>query len=100
MFQLRLLKQQEEAEDVIAATDHDLTVNRRGRYELVDADIGTVTNLRFKYLCDDIRINRRRLDYMLEHLCDWSDADSLEARASVSQGEALEIPDDDTFPKR
>ena len=75
-------------------------MNRRGRYELVDADIGTVTDLRFKYLCDDIRINRRRLDYMLEHLCDWSDADSLEARASVTQGEVLELPDDDTFPKR
>ena len=95
------MKYQEEAEEVIAATNHELIVNRRGRYELVDADLGNVTDLRFKYLCDDIRVNRRRLDFMLENLCDWSDADSLEARASVSQDEVIEIPhDDESIPRK
>ena len=84
----------------MAAANHELIVNRRGRYELVDADIGTVSDLRFKYIYDDIRVNRRRLDFMLENLCDWSDADSLEARASVSQDEILEIPHDESIPKR
>ena len=83
----------------MAATSLDVTVNKRGRYELIDAELGPVTDLRFKYLCDEIRINRRRLDYMLEHLCDWSEADSMEARASVSQGELLELPEDDDVPK-
>lgn len=78
----------------MAAASLDVTINRHGRYELVDAELGTVSDLRFKYLCDDIRINRRRLDYMLEHLCDWSEGDALEARTSVSQGEVLELTDE------
>ena len=78
----------------MAATSLDVTVNRRGRYELIDAELGTVNDLRFKYLCDDIQINRRRLDYMLEHLCDWSEGDELEARVAVSQGEALELTEE------
>ena len=95
------MKQQEEAEEVVAATVYDLTINKKGRYELVDADIGTVNDIRFKYVCDDIRINRHRLDYMLEHLCDWSDADSLEARATLTNdGAPLELIEDETVPRR
>ena len=84
----------------MAATLYDITINDDGRYQLIDADIGEVSDLRFKYICDEIQINRKRLDYMLDHLCDWSDAEALEARAAVVPDSELELPADDSIPKK
>ena len=84
----------------MAAMLYDISVDAKGQYKLVDADIGEVTDLRFKYICDDIRINRRRLDYMLDHLCDWSDAEALEARAELVEPTELEFEETDAdIPK-
>ena len=82
----------------MAATLYDISVDNKGHYKLVDADIGEVSDLRFKYVCDDIRINGRRLDYMLDNLCDWSDADALEAQAELVEESELEF-DDTEIPR-
>ena len=84
----------------MAATLYDITINEQGRYQLIDADIGQVSDLRFKYICDEIQINRKRLDFMLDHLCDWSDADALEARASLVPDSVLELPEDENIPRK
>ena len=95
---MRLIKQQEESEEVIANVLYDISVDERGQYKLIDADIGEVSDLRFKYVCDDIRINRRRLEYMFDHLCDWDDTDALEAQSSLVEETELEFPEEE-IPK-
>ena len=77
---------------------YDISIDERGQYKLIDAEIGEVSDLRFKYICDDIRINRRRMEYMLDHLCDWSDTDALEAQSSLVEESELEFPEDE-IPK-
>ena len=95
IFKLRLIKQQEESEEVMANMLYDISIDKKGQYKLIDAEIGEVSDLRFKYVCDDIRINRRRLEYMMDHLCDWSDTDALEAQSALVEETELEFPEEE-----
>ena len=94
-----MLKYQDEAEQIIRDAQYDLD-SRDGEYRLVEAEIGDISRVRFPYVKDQVRLNRARLNHILDHLADWEPEDQVRAESEVTQGTSFDIGLEPDEPKR
>ena len=98
-IKLRLLKYQDEAEQVIKNVQYELD-SRNGEYRLVEAEIGDISQVRFPYIKDQVRLNRARLNHILDKLADWSPEEQAKTEAELTQGTSFDIGLQPDEPKR
>ena len=79
---MNLIRKQSESESVIRDVSYDI-VHGEGRFELVDSSIGDINSVRFPYVSDTVKLNRKRLDHMLVHYSDWTDQECLQAQSEI-----------------
>ena len=73
---------------------------RDGELRLIDSTIGQISRIRFPYICDSVKLNRFRLNHLIESLADWSDADRLQAHQTITEGTEVDMAIKDNAPKR
>ena len=96
---MRLLKYQDEAEQIIKNAQYELD-SRDGEFRLVEAEIGDISQVRFPYVKDQVRLNRARLNHILDNLADWEPEEQASAEAAVTQGTSFDIGLEPDEPKR
>ena len=93
------MKYQDEAEQVIKNVQYELD-SRDGEYRLVEAEIGDISQVRFPYIKDQVRLNRARLTHILDKLADWSPEEQAKVESELTQGTTFDIGLEPDEPKR
>ena len=96
---MQLLKYQSEAEEIVLGTSYDI-YDLDGEYRLVDSTIGEISKVRLPYVQDTVKLNRLRLNHLIESLSDWSDNDCLQAQRSLTEGTEFDLDIKEGTPKR
>ena len=96
---MKLLKYQSEAEEVVKNVTYDLYA-KDGEIRLIDSTMGAVSKIRFPYVCDSVKLNRFRLNHLIETLADWTDDECLQARQELAEGTEIDLALKDDSPKR
>ena len=94
-----MLKYQDEAEQVIENVQYELD-SRNGEYRLAEAEIGDISQVRFPYVKDQVRLHRARLNHILDNLADWTPEDQSKTEAELTQGTSFDIGLEPDEPKR
>lgn len=93
------MKYQSEAEEVVLGTSYDI-YNQDGEFRLIDSSIGEVNKVRFPYVQDTVKLNRLRLNHLIQSLSDWTDDECLQAQREVTDGTDFDLAIKEGTPKR
>ena len=99
IVQLQLLKYQSEAEEIVLGTSYDI-YDQDGEYRLVDSSIGEVSKIRLPYVQDTVKLNRLRLNHLIESLSDWTENECLQAQRDLTAGTDFDLAIKEGTPKR
>ena len=67
---------------------------------MVDSAIGEISKIRLPYVQDTVKLNRLRLNHLIESLSDWTDNDCLQAQRTLVEGTEVDLAIKEGTPKR
>ena len=79
-------------------TSYDIE-HRDGKFQLADISLGEISNKRFIYICDAVKMNRKRLDYMLTQSSDWSEQECHAAHQEIVGGSEFPLATSESAPR-
>ena len=84
------MKYQSEAEEIVLGTSYDV-YQHKGNFRLIDSSIGEVSKVRLPYVQDTVKLNRLRLNHLIDTLSDWTEDECLQAQREVSEGTEFDL---------
>ena len=93
------MKYQSEAEESVRGISYDV-YNQNGEFRLIDSTLGTISKVRLPYIQDAVKLNRLRLNHLIESLSDWSTEECLEAQQQIVEGTDFDLGIKEGSPKR
>ena len=84
---------------MIKSVKYDIQ-NQDGKFHLVDSKLGDISQTRFPYICDHVKLNRARLNHMLDNLADWSWEERDACRTEMNKGTEFDTGAQASYPKR
>ena len=67
---------------------------------MVEAEIGDISQTRFPYIKDQVRLNRARLNHILDKLADWDPEEQSKVESELTQGTSFDVGLEPGEPKR